>query len=83
MAMTQKDFNAAMFLAVTALAKRLTGDDLCITLSCEDGEVRSITGDARFETWLSDEQSKVAREVTREARERPPLVSSQAPCAAK
>ena len=83
MALSQRDFNAAMFLAVTALARRLTGEDLCITLSCEDGNVHTITGDARFETWLHDGQSTVSHEVTREAREMPPLVVSQARSVAK
>ena len=83
MALSQRDFNAAMFLAITALAKRLTGESLCISLSCEDGNVHTITGDDRFETWLPSDRHTVPYEVTREAQEWPPEVVWQARDAAK
>jgi hypothetical protein len=83
MAISQRDFNAAIFLAITALSRRITGEDLCITLSCEDGEVRTITGDSRFETWLLDGGATVSSAVTQEAQERPPVVVGQARRVAK
>jgi len=52
MAISAKDFAAATFIAVAAIAKRVTGADIFVTLRGIDGCARSLTGNEAAVTWL-------------------------------
>ena len=54
MPMSERELTIATFLAVTALAKRVTGENLSITIKCMDGHIRSLTCDDESATWYDD-----------------------------
>jgi len=79
MALSEKELIAVTFIAVTALAKRLTGEDLLVTIEGEDGRTRTISGSDGHITWVSDHKKvEVSDEVIQEARLKPPHVLLQA-----
>lgn len=57
MALSDRELTLATFLAVAALAKRLTGESLCVTLPGADGHIHSITGDKELVTWHQGESA--------------------------
>ena len=81
MALSEKELAAATFIAVTALAKRLTGADICVTLEGQDGRVRSLIGSDGHVTWIERGADLAAHEVDPEvlvaARQRRPRVLQQ------
>lgn len=70
---------AATFLALCALAKRLTGEELCIGIAgLGDQPATIITGVTGRVTWVSDRPSeKQSISVDREARRKRPYAVSQ------
>lgn len=54
MSLTDRELIAATFIAVAALAKRLTGADLCVTIGGIDGGVHSLTGNNPQVTWVEN-----------------------------
>lgn len=78
MAITEKELNAATFLAVAALAKRLTGADICVTIKSEDGHIRSLVGNNDQVTWFENgSRGSVSPEVIQAAREMLPFGAEQ------
>ena len=60
--MTEKECLASVFLAIAALAEKLTGEKLTISITDQNGAVVSLCGEPHCVTWTPAEQpERVAR----------------------
>lgn len=76
MAISEKEMAAVSFVALAALAKRLTGADLVVTLKDSNGTVFSLRGDEGSVSWIEPGcPAQVRAETVEAARSVPPLAA--------